>query len=236
MKNKNFKLGMIAVCMLSASALSAQTTDATDTGLIKGAGAGESVRLIDNKGTIKYLQTNNGITSITSSTAGSATTTTLQLGGTLTSDTNIETGANEFKLTLDSGGTFVLNGVVQETGAHATTSGGTGWSLLSRDETSGEIKKLLLSDLVQGIRKVQVLTADATADLDITVSNLPALSALTSAAKLSVYRNGIKLRSESTDALGDGDYTVSAGKVTLTYDADDLPLFTGDVIEIQYVR
>lgn len=46
--------------------------------------------------------------------------------------------------------------------------------------------------------------------------------------------NGIKLRYESEDSEGNGDFTIRAGKITLIYDADELPLFTGDLIEIQY--
>lgn len=233
MKNKNFKLGMIAVCMLSASVLSAQTTsgDITQQSVVTyGTDSAGAIKVVDNKGTIKYLQTANGLTTLTNTTSN-VTTTTWQLGGTLTSDTDIATGANEFKITLDSGGTFVLDGAIQETGIHsdASTIGTSGWTLLSRDEATGQIKKLLPSDLVNGIRKVETLGQDETADLDITVSGLPVLTALTTAGKLSVYRNGVKL-------LFGTDFVVTAGVVTITYDATNLPLFTGDVIEIQYIR
>ncbi|MFB1038915.1 MAG: hypothetical protein QMC35_00475, partial [Polaribacter sp.] len=63
MKNKYLKLGMMAAVMLSASIGFAQTAPAdagTNAGIQKDAGAGESIKVIDNKGTIKYLQTNNG--------------------------------------------------------------------------------------------------------------------------------------------------------------------------------
>jgi hypothetical protein len=46
-------------------------------------------KVVDNKGTIKYFQSNNGITQITNTTADK-TTTTWQLGGTLTEDTFID--------------------------------------------------------------------------------------------------------------------------------------------------
>jgi hypothetical protein len=59
----------LLLALLVSVSIQAQTADDADAGLVKDAGDGVSVKLIDNKGTIKYLQTNNGITSITSSTA-----------------------------------------------------------------------------------------------------------------------------------------------------------------------
>ena len=49
---------------------------------------GGAIRLIDNRGTIKYLQVQNGLT-ILSNTTNDVTTTTWQLGGTLEDDTTI---------------------------------------------------------------------------------------------------------------------------------------------------
>ena len=58
------KVGAAIALMLSAGAVSAQsTTDVTK--------VATAVRLIDNKGTIKYLQSNNGITQITNTAATS---------------------------------------------------------------------------------------------------------------------------------------------------------------------
>ena len=218
MKNNYLKGGLFALMMIAGIAMQAQTTATTDAGLSNGAGDGVSVKLIDNKGTIKYLQTNNGITSITSTNSGSATTTTWQLGGTLNSDTNITTGDNEFKITLDSGDEFVLDGVVQETGSAstATTIATSGWTILVRDETTGEVRKLLASDLVSGIRMEHVQVLDASANVAITVLGLPVLTAGTTLAKLYVYRNGAKLRSGT-------DFTATADTVTITYSATDLP-------------
>ena len=231
MKNNYLKGGLFALMMIAGIAMQAQTTATTDAGLSNGAGDGVSVKLIDNKGTIKYLQTNNGITSITSTNSGSATTTTWQLGGTLNSDTNITTGDNEFKITLDSGDEFVLDGVVQETGSAstATTIATSGWTILVRDETTGEVRKLLASDLVSGIRMEHVQVLDASANVAITVLGLPVLTAGTTLAKLYVYRNGAKLRSGT-------DFTATADTVTITYSATDLPMYAGDVIEIQYIK
>ena len=231
MKNNYLKGGLFALMMIAGIAMQAQTTATTDAGLSNGAGDGVSVKLIDNKGTIKYLQTNNGITSITSTNSGSATTTTWQLGGTLNSDTNITTGDNEFKITLGSGDEFVLDGVVQETGSAstATTITTSGWTILVRDETTGEVRKLLASDLVSGIRMEHVQELDASANVAITVLGLPVLTAGTTLAKLYVYRNGAKLRSGT-------DFTATDDTVTITYSATDLPMYAGDVIEIQYIK
>ena len=229
MKNKNFKLGMIAVCMLSASVLSAQTTATTDTNLVKGAGDGVSVKLVDNKGTIKYLQTNNGITSITSTTAGSATTTTWQLGGTLTDDTYIDVDSNVFALDgIDLVDTSALSASTDATDGsdHGT---GTGWTLLVRDEATGAIKKLKASDIIiSGAVDYPVVAADETAGTKaITVTGIPTGAA--NRGKIWVFRNGSKL-------IYGVDFTVSAGTVTITEVANSWDLYTGDIIEIQWVN
>jgi len=58
---------------------------------------------------------------------------------------------------------------------------------------------------------------------------LPVLTAGTTLAKLYVYRNGAKLRSGT-------DFTATDDTVTITYSATDLPMYAGDVIEIQYIK
>ena len=232
MKNNYLKLVMMVAVMLSASIGFAQTTDATDTGLNKGGGAGESIKVIDNKGTIKYLQTNNGITSITSTNSGNKTTTTWQLGGELTNNTYINA----------SGAIFAIDGIELAAGAASTnavdgevikgntTTTAIGYTFLVRDEATGATKKLLASDLITGIRVVDTQGIDATADVTIAVSGLPVLTAGTSAAKLSVYRNGVKLRF-TEDFLN-----TTVDQITIKYDAADLPMYAGDVIEIQYLK
>jgi hypothetical protein len=245
MKNKYLKLGMMAAVMLSASIGFAQTAPAdagTNAGIQKDAGAGESIKVIDNKGTIKYLQTNNGITSITSTLGGNRTTTTWQLGGTLTDATYIDA----------TGAIFALDGIALETGAASTnaTTGeiakggalGIGYTFLVRDEATGATKKLLASDLITGIRLEDTQAADAIGDVDIVVQGLPNILAgesLTTAAKLSVYRNGVKLRF-GTDFTVVATVAVPAGpdiiSVNIIYDAADLPMYAGDIIEIQYLK
>ena len=229
MKNNYVKKSIFTLMMVAGLATQAQTTSTTDAGLVKDAGDGVSVKLIDNKGTIKYLQTNNGITSITSTTAGSATTTTWQLGGALSDDTYIDVDGNVFALD----GIELVDTASLAPSANATDQSdhgtGSGWTLLVRDEATGAIKKLKASDLVSGIRIVHTQGADASADVAITVTGLPVLAAGTTFAKLFVYRNGAKLRTGV-------DFVATANTVTITYSASDLPMYTGDVVEIQYIK
>ena len=154
---------------------------------------GGAIKVIDNKGTIKYLQVENGLTML-SNTSKDVTTTTWQLGEPLVSNTNITTGTQEFKLTLKDGanqGTFVLDGVVQEPSAAAGTIGGTGWTLLTRDETTGQIKELLANDLVSGIRVEHTQSADTTADQAINVTGLTAGTGTITHATVPMYKNNI---------------------------------------------
>lgn len=232
--NNRLKLVLTAAAfMLSIIMVNAQetATDITKKAAVTLGGTDGSVRVIDNKGTIKYLQTANGLTTFTDTAPDGGIVTTWQLGGTLISDTNITTGANEFKITLDSGDEFLVDGLVQETGiaSDGTTIGTSGWTLLVRDEATGQIRKLLASDLVSGIRVVHTQSGNASADVAIAVSGLPVLTAGTTEAKLFVYRNGAKLRSGV-------DFVATADTVTITYSATDLPMYDGDIVEIQYIK
>jgi hypothetical protein len=219
MKTNFLKFALCAIVMLGVNAVNAQST----VNVAKGV---KAVKVIDNKGTIKYFQSNNGITQIVNTTAD-ATTTTWQLGGQLTNDTYIDA----------TGKIFGLDGLALETGAASTnaTTGsihgttGTGWTLLVRDEATGTTKKLAAESLVSGIKVEYTQVANAAANVDITVAGLPVLTAGTTDAKLFVFRNGIKLRSGT-------DFAVTAGKVTITYSATDLPMYAADVVEVQYIK
>lgn len=190
-----------------------------------------AIKVIDNKGTIKYFQSNNGITMITNTT-NNKTTTTWQLGGTLTDSTYIDVnnkpfGLDGLKLETGSSSSDATTGT-----SHTGTNVGTGWTLLVRDEATAEIRKLKATDLVSGIRVEVTQSADgsgATQDIDITVTGLPTLTAATTAAKLFVFRNGIKLRPTV-------DYVSSVDKVTVKHHSTNLPIYAGDVFEIQYVK
>jgi len=101
MKNNYVKLGLLVLMLMAGTANAQQTTgDYTKQGDNLAASAtatNTSVKLIDNKGTIKYLQVANGLTSITNTTADK-TLTTWQLGGELTADTYIDVDGKVFGL------------------------------------------------------------------------------------------------------------------------------------------
>lgn len=184
---------------------------------------GGSVRVIDNKGTIKYLQSKNGITMLSNTTAD-VTTTTWQLGGTLTDDTFIDANGNVFGLD----GIELVTTELPSTDAttesdHGT---GTGYTILVRDEATGATKKLLASDLLQSGQ--ESFTA-AAAQVSYPLTGSPVLPAF---SQVWVYRNGAKL-------ISNVDYTVSASTVTLvpnTVVPNDWTVYAGDIIEVQYVK
>ena len=230
MKNNYLKGGILALMMIAGTAIQAQdtTNDFTQQGNATPGTDGTSVKVIDNKGTIKYLQVANGLTSFTNTTTDK-TTTTWQLGGTLTDDTYIDVDAS----------VFALDGLTLESATNAATTaptgsdhGGanTGWTLVVRDEATGALKKLLATDLISGIREVHTQTTDGVIGtaVDITVTGLPTLTAGSTFAKLFVYRNGAKLRSVT-------DFVATAGKITIT-PSSDIPMYAGDVVEIQYIK
>jgi hypothetical protein len=224
-KTNFLKSASFAIIMLGFTAVNAQST----VPVVKN---GAAVKVVDNKGTIKYFQSNNGITQIVNAT-GDLTTTTWQLGGQLTADTYIDA----------NGKAFALDGLALETGlastgaaslsvhgsAAAIAPAAAGWALLVRDEATGVTKKLLAENLVSGIRVEYTQLANAAANVPITVTGLPVLTALSTAAKLFVFRNGIKLRSAV-------DFTATANTVTIIYSATDLAMYKDDVVEIQYIK
>lgn len=222
---RSLSLGAIALCFAFGTVANAQITSKTDTNLSKDGGDGVSVKLVDNKGTIKYLQSTNGITTITSETAGSKTTTTWQLGGTLEEDTYIDVNGNA----------FALNGLKLETGDASTdatsesdhdTATGTGWTIIVRDEATGEFRKMLASSMVTSG------TADDAADgdeesanvIEIEANNIPTAAA--ARGKIWVYRNGVKLSSVT-------DYAITTNTVTVT--GNGFQIYEGDVFEVQWI-
>ncbi len=207
----------------------APTYSTTTAPLVSGA-----VRLIDNKGTIKYLQVQNGLTAITNKASdGTGVTTTWQLGGLLTNDTYIDAAGKVFA--------FDNLKVVAATEAPATTvtavhatANPTGWTMLVHDEVTGEVKKMLASDLlqVQAGQYVYTVTASDVTAGKVTyaiTTNIPSVN-----QKVSVYRNGAKL----VGGTSGGDYTLSSGTITIqpvtTY--GEWTFYAGDIIEIQWVK
>lgn len=259
MKNNYVKGGLLALMLVAGTAIQAQETggaigkqtdaalgdettsvaltpDGTDPNTVAGTAGvttqGGAIRVIDNKGTKKYLQVQNGITQVTDTAPDGGIITTWQLGGQLVSDTDIDFNANA--LSFDN--------VLQTTDSPADAvtlsadGSGTGWTLLVRDEATGDIKKVLASDLIVSGQTVFTATA-GTLTYDVT-AGAPALAGtqipLPSYEKVWVYRNGAKL-------VANVDYTIVAGSsiVTLvenTTAPNDWTLFTGDTIEVQYFK
>ena len=233
MKINYLKLAILSLILTFGFSVNAQNSDPS-TGVGQGDSAGPSIKLIDNKGTIKYMQSNNGITTVTSSADGNKTTTTWQLGGTLIDATTITTTADTGTFTID-GEEFSLENIATTGVEKATTTSAvsaennSGYTILVRNEKTGNIEKLLATNLISGIRVEMTQETNATADVPITVEGLPTLNTGSTIAKLFVFRNGIKLRSAT-------DFVATAGIVTITYDAADLPMYADDIIEIQYIK
>lgn len=236
-----FKLALVAVGLLAIGTVSAQTTSG-DIGKQAAGTLGSStgyVKVIDNKGTVKYLQSSNGITQFTDNTPDGGVITTWQLGGTLSTDTAItlNDGTTDHSFTID-GVNYKIENIAQTTGTAATTTAATAtggadeWTVLVRNESTGNVEKILAADLLQvqtiGLDPDYVHSGTAAADVDITVTGLPAITAGTANEfKLFVFRNGVKLR------LG-VDFNVTADTVTILI--AETPMYDGDVIEVQYIR
>jgi hypothetical protein len=234
MKTNFLKLGVAATALLAFSFGNAQQTTgdvAQQTGVDYGTTTtGGSIRVIDNKGTIKYLQVQNGLTQLTNTTAG-ITTTTWQLGGTLTDNTIIDLDGNEF--TLD-GIAVALENIATTTVAAATATTAvsgteTGYTILVRNEATGNIEKLLATSLVESGNVESTAGADTlTGTFDIAVAGMPV-----SPSVVWVYRNGAKLLASEYDATVAGTVTVTVNPGT---GAPNWVSFTGDVYEVYWVK
>lgn len=229
----NIKLGAFALLALTAGLAQAQQTTgdyARETVIIPGTavGAGDNgaVKVIDNKGTIKYLQVKNGLTTL-SNTTNDVTTTTWQLGGTLTDSTWIDVDNVVFGLD----GIDLVDGSTENASTDATTGSdhgtGTGYTLLVRDEATGAIKKLLATDLIQSGHQYYTATAGQTT-YTINSGGTP----LPDFSKVFVFRNGAKL-------IANLDYTISGDDVTLVPVAtgpNAWAVYADDTIEVQFVK
>jgi len=236
MKTKFLKIGLALCAIMAVSVGNAQQTSGDVTTTEQTGVSTElngTVRVVDNKGTMKFLQVKNGLTLLTDQTPdATGITTTWQLGGTLTDDTYIDV----------SGNVFALDGIALETGPASTNAvdlevangggaAGTGYTLLVRNEATGATNKLLVSDLVKG----GVHNGTATAATDYTLSGDATVP--NDVTKIFVYRNGAKL-------LNGTDYSITGtvGAITVTVlgtsgvAPEDYSLITGDRIEIQWIR
>lgn len=227
MKKRNlFKLAALtAVFALAGMFASAQTSLPTDSATTRQYADGPSIKVIDNKGTVKYIQSNNGITSITSTLSGQQTVTTFQLGGTLTDSTFIDLNGNPFG----------LNNLTYN-------STGRTYEFVVIDSTTGEFRKLKMNDFVDAGNFISVLSADvATATHVITLTGVT----LESYKTVYVFRNGAKLLAgvdyEITNATN-STVTLMRGGAGAQYGTvpsgayENYPLYAGDRIEIQFIK
>ncbi|MCD8439054.1 hypothetical protein [Tenacibaculum finnmarkense] len=234
-KTNSFKLAMVAVGMLTIGTVSAQTTAPAD--LVKQA---EAVKSVDNKGTIKHVQVLNGLTE---NTDAATNVTTFQLGGDLVAPTTITADATNGKALNIEGIAGVdkaqmLAGIAGAPGSEnfkpADSFNTAGLTLMVRDETTGEIKKLLAADVAAYLETLaknvyqekELIATPVDADYTFTPADLP-IALLLKPARLFVYRNGVKLRQSDLILTIDGEVTIDKTKVTL---------YNEDVIEVQYTN
>jgi len=228
------KVALVAVGFLAVGTVSAQQTSGTYAAQEKVGKSSElngTIRVIDNKGTKKYLQVKNGLTLLTDQTPDGGIVSTWQLGGTLTDDTFIDATGQVFAITgikaIDP-----TTGNPEDTAA--TVFDTTGYTMMVRDEASGEIKKMLASDLLKVQAGQDYFTASVADEDNPTVAELTfdMTVSLPAYQNVSVYRNGIKL-------IANLDYTISSTTVVLNPSVsapNDWTLYTGDVIEVHYVN
>lgn len=230
MKTNFLKLGLAFVAILAFSFGNAQQTTG-DVG--KGEDVSQAspvdgtVRVIDNKGTKKFLQVQNGLTLLTDVTPDGGFVSTWQLGGTLTDDTYITADGNVFALDgleLETG--LASTNAIDADNAQPGTTTATGWTLIVRDEATGQLRKLLATELIQSGQEAFTATDGQTA---YPLTGAPVLPAF---AQVYVYRNGAKL-------VANVDYTVAGSTVTLDPSAaapNDWSVLAGDVIEVHFVK
>ena len=204
----------VAVVVAVLVLMSNQATAQKKTGdFTKSAAA---VKVVDNKGTVKYFQASNGISQITNST-NDVTTTTWQLGGTLTDNTYIDA----------TGVVFALNGLELNTTSKPSANGtatSLGYTLLVSDAATGKLERKLATSLIQGGSVDDELTANQAATYTI-----PGTDGLATVAnRISVFRNGIKLRAKDWVLTADNKITIAP--------TTDLPLYLGDVLNVQWVN
>jgi hypothetical protein len=205
MKKNAIKMGLVAVCLSWATVSTAQQTTGDidretviNPGQAVGANDDGAVKVIDNKGNIKYLQVKNGLTTLANTTSD-VTTVTWQLGGTLSDSTTLALdGLKLIDLDVDSASMNAQD----ESSGDGTTGG---FTLIVRDEATGELKKMSAADLIaSGHEKFDVLL---NGESDFTLTGDPTLPSFNT---VWVYRNGAKL-------ISGLDYTVSGSTVSLVF-------------------
>ena len=222
---KMLKIVLLAIIMLSVGVVSAQqiTGDVGKSTDGQAAGITGYIKVIDNKGIKKYLQAKNGVTILTDATPDGGIISTWQLGGTLTDDITIDATNAVFAIT----GVKAIDATANPISDIAATAydgyDGTGFTLMVRDEATGETKKMLATDLIQS---GHTKTDGASVTIDLGV-NLPSFE------QVYVYRNGVKL-------VADTDYSIATSVVTLqpqtNGDDEDWTLYATDVIEVHFFK
>jgi hypothetical protein len=228
-------VGIILAFTTVAAVGNAQTTSTVDkqpiaTGFSATTTKTGSVRVVDNQGTVKYLQVQNGITSITNNdpTSG-AVVTTYQLGGTFTSDTKLDFAGKAFS--FDNITAVPAATSAATTNSTAVTDVKTGWAILVRDVATGNVQQLLATDLVSAGKKEIVLeVSDINASTGYTYSDVALPSKI---EKVQVSRNGIQLASTYYTLTANASVAV---KPTGGADPNDYTLTAGDRIIIQWIR
>jgi len=169
------------------------------------------VKVIDNKGTVKYIQTANGLTTFTNTAPSGGIVTTFQLGGTLNSNTYIDVNGKEFGLV----------------GLDTIETEGVNYELVVTDPATGNLRRLAFDGLITAGRVVYPMTADVI--IIGATHNIPVPGIPLAYEKVYVYRNGAKL-------LASTDYIISSNTVTLNISTDLPALYNGDIIEVHYVK
>lgn len=167
------------------------------------------VKVIDNKGTVKFIQTRNGITTFTNTTPSGGLVTTFQLGGTLSDSTVIDLNGKQ----------FALKGLELK-----DSLGAVGYQMVIVDPVDGKLKRLPFDNLIQEGHTIININVDATANTTHTVTG----PILPNYQTVYVYRNGAKL-------VASEDYSVT-GDHTIQIVHANVPLYNGDKIEVHFIK
>lgn len=165
------------------------------------------VKVIDQKGTVKFLQSKNGITMFSDVAPDGGIVTTWQLGGTFDNDVTLNVDDQQFNiLGIDS----------------VMTAGAPSYQLLVTDPITGNLRRLAFDGLIKsGVQKFEVTNASTIIYTLSPVVSLPVFS------QVYVYRNGAKLLSGEDYILsGTGAFQIQS---TIT-------LYVDDVLEIHYIK
>lgn len=231
---KNYlKLSLSVILTLTLGFANAQQTTgdyARETVINPGQSVGAnddgSVKVIDNKGNIRYLQVKNGLTTL-ANTTNDITTITWQLGGTLSDTTllSVDTAANAM-LGINGIELIGSNFPASTDATNESTADGSnsGYTFLVRDEATGAIKKRTAADLVTSGQQNFTVTTTGQDTFALTGNVLPG------AAQVWVYRNGAKLSAFL-------DYNVVGDEVILDFGASNTwNTYVGDAIEVQFIK